>query len=216
MPRKKKSNPGTRQPATLGTAATRLGTLGIGIGFLVCLAAIFVPAELYPFRFQPLTDLKQETAGVTIASMAIAIIVLTTTGKVDSGPKLWSWMLGVSAYFASILAFQDKHWMGAFVHLVAMVPIVCALMSVSMPRGLTQRAVWFSLWLGSLAAVIILMDSTVYGVAMYHALGPTAYVALGIVAAVFFVTAIMLILSLAGLKAGVEAAKPHIWGKNAR
>ena len=173
-----------RNPNTLAnrlSTPTKIGgTIALAVGLLICLATGFVPTDFYPESLKPLTDMKKETAGISVASMVVALIILRSSSESrDLFSQMWHWSIAIAGYVASILAFEDEHWLGLLVHMSTTAPVVIAIMVTTFPQKPASIPLWLLVWSAAGLVGIALLDSTVYGMALYHTIGADIYLGVG-------------------------------------
>ena len=104
MPKNKSATGTGQQRYKLTTPVKIGGTIAMSVGLLICLSTAFVPNDIYPEVMKPLTEMKKEIAGISIASMVVALIILRARSEnADSWSQIWSWFIATAGYVASII-----------------------------------------------------------------------------------------------------------------
>ena len=200
------------------TSPTKIGgTLALAVGLLICLATGFIPTDAYPESLKPLTEMKKETAGISVASMVVALIILRSSSENrDLFSQMWHWAIAIAGYVASILAFEDKHWLGLLVHMSTTAPVAIAIMVTTFPQRRATIPLWLLMWSAAGLVGIALMDSTIYGMALYHTIGGDIYLGVGAVLIAIFLIVILGNMAIGGARHIGNILKADTFGPDAR
>ena len=95
-------------------------------------------------------------------------------------------------------------------------PVVIAIMVTTFPQNRAAIPLWILVWsIGGLGG-IALMDSTVYGMALYHTIGADIYLGTGAVLIAILVIAILGIMAIGGARHIGNILKADTFGPDAR